>query len=115
MKLINEVEHKEILLQLLREFIKICNNNDIKYSLIGGSLIGVIRHGGMIPWDDDIDIILREEEFEKLEKVIMNYKNDRYKFVNYQSSKDNYYPFYKFIDSYTVLEEEKIKNKKFRR
>lgn len=110
MKLINEVEHKEILLQLLREFIKICNNNDIKYSLIGGSLIGVIRHGGMIPWDDDIDIILREEEFEKLEKVIKNYKNDRYKFVNYESSEDNYYPFYKFIDSDTVLEEEKIKN-----
>lgn len=110
MELIDEVEHKKILLQVLNEFIKICNDNDIKYSLIGGSLIGIIRHSGMIPWDDDIDIILREDEYEKLEKVIKNYKNDRYKFVNYQSNEDNYYPFYKFIDSYTILEEEKIKN-----
>ena len=110
MNAINKDEHKKILLNLLREFINICDKNNIKYSLIGGSLIGVIRHGGMIPWDDDIDIILMEEEFEKLENVIVNYKNDRYKFVNHETSEDNYYPFYKFIDTYTILEEEKIKN-----
>ena len=58
MKLMNDKEFKKELVNILVEFDKICSDNNIDYSLIGGSLIGAIRHKGIIPWDDDIDVIM---------------------------------------------------------
>ena len=49
-------ELRKIQLQIAREVKRLCEANDIRYFLIGGSLLGAYRHGGYIPWDDDIDI-----------------------------------------------------------
>ena len=59
----------QVELDLLKKFIQVCNKYDIKYFIIAGSLLGVIRHGGFIPWDDDIDIGMLRPEYEKLLKV----------------------------------------------
>lgn len=59
---------KEILV-LLKKFHKICVNNNIKYTLHGGSMLGAVREGGFIPWDDDADIALVRSEYTKLVKV----------------------------------------------
>lgn len=54
------------LLELLKEFDHFCIANHIEYSVIGGSLLGTIRHKGFIPWDDDLDIIVDRNNYTKL-------------------------------------------------
>ena len=77
------------LLKLLKEFDQICRENDIVYSLAGGSLLGAVRHGGFIPWDDDVDIFVTLDNFKKLKAYfeehdienrafIHRWNNDRY-------------------------------------
>lgn len=51
--------------ELLREVDRICKKCNIKYNIIAGTLLGAIRHGGYIPWDDDADVALIREEYEK--------------------------------------------------
>ncbi len=51
-------EKKSIQLEMLKEIDAFCRNNNIKYSLAFGTLIGAVRHKGFIPWDDDVDIMM---------------------------------------------------------
>ena len=54
------------ILELLKRFDQFCRENDIRYSIDGGSLLGAIRHKGFIPWDDDADVMLDRENYDKL-------------------------------------------------
>lgn len=56
-------------LDIMKHLHTFCVNNDIKYSLGYGSLIGAIRHKGFIPWDDDMDIVMMREDFERFCKL----------------------------------------------
>ena len=49
-------ELKQIELEILRHIHHVCEQQNFRYSLTGGTLLGAIRHKGFIPWDDDIDI-----------------------------------------------------------
>lgn len=51
-------------LDILSEFIDFCNRHKLRYYLIEGSLLGAVRHKGMIPWDDDIDVALFRDDYE---------------------------------------------------
>ena len=62
-------EIQNIEMNILKEFIRICDKNNIKYYLLEGSLLGAIRHKGMIPWDDDIDVGMFRDEYEKFLRI----------------------------------------------
>ena len=59
------LQMQQYLLQILIDLDKFCRENDIKYSLSDGTLLGAVRHKGFIPWDDDIDLTLDRENFNK--------------------------------------------------
>lgn len=52
-------------LEMLMEIDRVCRKNNIKYSIMYGTLLGAVRHGGFIPWDDDCDVVFRRYEYEK--------------------------------------------------
>lgn len=69
----NELSLREIQLEELAILLKVrdfFNANGIRYMLCGGTLLGAVRHGGFIPWDDDIDVILPRTDFEKLIDIV---------------------------------------------
>lgn len=78
-----EKSHK-ILIKLMEEFDRVCTENGIHYYIICGSLIGVIRHHDIIPWDDDIDIAIPRDDFNKLKRIAKReWNNDTFKFLDY--------------------------------
>lgn len=60
--------HKKSL-DMAKYFVKICEENDLLCYFCGGGCIGAVRHGGFIPWDDDLDFFMPREDYEKLENV----------------------------------------------
>lgn len=59
-------EMQQVYLQLLQEFDTLCATHGLRYDLAGGSLLGAVRHGGFIPWDDDIDVCMPRPDYQRL-------------------------------------------------
>ena len=67
-------------LDLLKAFAEVCERHNIKYQVFAGTLLGLVRHQGFIPWDDDIDVALDRENFEKLVEIGPKVFSDPYFF-----------------------------------
>ena len=67
-------EIQNIELNILIFLKEVCEQNGLSYGLTSGTLLGAIRHGGFIPWDDDIDIVMPRDDYEKLIQIMKNRK-----------------------------------------
>lgn len=78
------------ILELMKKIDFICQENDINYYLMGGTALGSIRHKGFIPWDDDLDIFMTPNDFDKFRKIIEK-NNDPNLYLQITGKHKNYY------------------------
>ena len=58
-------DHQTMLLEMLKDLDEVCTAHQISYLLFSGTMLGAVRHGGFIPWDDDIDVVLLRKDYER--------------------------------------------------
>ena len=97
-------------LLMLKDFMKLCDDNNIEYFAISGTAIGAVRHQGFIPWDDDIDVAMPRDDFEKLLPLVEKEMGDKYLIMNAER-----YPNYPLMTTRmtmrgTKFKEEALKN-----
>lgn len=73
---------------VLEDIEKICRKHNIHYQADYGTLIGAIRHGGFIPWDDDMDISMLRKDYDKFNQVALDELPEGYGILNFENSQD---------------------------
>ena len=109
-KYIDIDEQKKIQLEMLKEIRDICDEAGLMYFLGGGTLLGAVRHKGYIPWDDDIDLMMPREDYNKLLKIFNEKCNGKSKLLYYGNLKEYYYPYAKVVNTETRLVELDCRN-----
>lgn len=94
---------QKILLGYLLEIDRICKKHDIKYFLAGGTLLGAIRHHGFIPWDDDADVMMLREDYDKFQRVVQQELPENIFMQIPETEKGNYNPFTKLRINNTMF------------
>ena len=96
-------KQQQRMLEILLHIDEVCKRYNIKYWLSSGTLLGAVRHGGFIPWDDDLDIEMLKEDYDRFLEVF----EESDEFVLQTRQNDKYYPlpFAKVRDKHTSLDE----------
>lgn len=102
-RMLTKEEIRAVQMAIMREIDGICRKNGWTYQVMYGTLLGAVRHRGFIPWDDDIDIVLRRREYDRLVAYIKSEENTcPWLRVLDSSVPGYYYPFAKAVDKRTV-------------
>lgn len=99
-------------LDLLHEFDGFCKKHDLKYFFVGGSLLGAVRHKGFIPWDDDLDVAMFRDDYEKMISLAFEFKEPYFLQIPGQDN-GYYYSFVKFRNSNTTFVSDIFKYEKW--
>lgn len=99
MKELSLNELKEIELETLKMFHAFCVEHNIRYYLAFGTLLGAIRYKKFIPWDDDVDLLIPREDYNRLLTLFQD--NERYRLYAFERNKDYHFPFAKLCDMTT--------------
>lgn len=109
MKRITEIsELRSIQMSALDAIARFCDSHGLRYTLSSGTLIGAVRHKGYIPWDDDIDLYMPRQDYERFLDTFSD-PEGIYSIVSERMGTSYYYPFAKVIDSRTLVKEEEVK------
>lgn len=85
-------EEQEIHIEILRLFDHICTQEGLQYFLAYGTLLGAVREHGFIAWDDDIDLWMKREDYEKFSEAFSKYAKEQYFLQNYKTDKNTASP-----------------------
>jgi lipopolysaccharide cholinephosphotransferase len=91
-------------LNLLTKFIEICDKHNLRYYIIGGSLIGVLRHKGFIPWDDDIDVGMPRKDYEKFLSISRDVLPTGYAISNCETDPKWVFAMSQIVDTETEID-----------
>lgn len=103
MKELTLQELKEIEFDILKMFDAFCKENNIRYFLSHGTLLGAVRYKKFIPWDDDVDLLIPREDYNKMISLFKD--SDRYQLFAFEKNKDYRYPYAKLCDMTTRKDE----------
>ncbi len=111
MKQIEREECREVQMSVLDEIARICKEHHLDYSLSYGTLLGAVRHKGYIPWDDDIDISLMREDYDKLIAILKDPNVPKKEWFSVVDDTDDgyFYSFAKAYDNRTVVKMDRHK------
>ena len=98
-------EQKKVMLNILVEFAKFCDEHNLMYYLDAGTLIGAVRHKGFIPWDDDIDVNMPQKDYDKFIELTRNSKGYITEHIQVEYPENTIYSFLKIADDRTILVE----------
>lgn len=108
-ELLKRLQESEIL--ILNEVDRICKKHNINYVLVGGTLLGAVRHNGFIPWDDDLDIAMLRKDYKRFLKICESELNEKFFLDCYKKNKNYWLPFAKVRLKDTIYQE--ITQKKY--
>lgn len=103
------VQHK--ILETMKYIDKICRENNITYYIMGGTALGAVRHGGFIPWDDDLDIFMTPDEYIKFKDVFEEEGNQKFVLQEWKTT-PQYLEYAKVRMNGTTFIEESFKDRK---
>lgn len=104
-----ELQNK--ILEIMLFIDQICKKYNIKYYVMGGTALGAVRHGGFIPWDDDIDIFMIPEEYQKFKKNLLAENDIRFELQEWKIT-DDYVEFAKVRMNGTTFIEKNLVNRR---
>ena len=97
--------HQLRMIELLVEFDKICRKHHISYWLIGGTLLGAVRHKAFIPWDDDLDVQMLRKDYNKLINILKAELPDTMAIQSKETDSNYFFQYAKLRDRRSVLHE----------
>ena len=109
MQTVRDVQEK--ILETMKYIDKLCRENKIEYYIMGGTALGAVRHGGFIPWDDDLDIFMTPKEYEKFKAVFEKENSSQFVIQEWRTT-PHYLEYAKIRMNNTTFIEEAFKNRK---
>lgn len=84
------LERHKVLLYAMKDIDRICRENNLKYFIYAGTVLGAVQHGGFIPWDDDADIVMFKNDYDKFVKFIERDYSDFYFMQTFDSDPNHF-------------------------
>ncbi len=102
---------QEKILETMKYIDKLCRENNIEYYIMGGTALGAVRHGGFIPWDDDLDIFMTPNEYQKFKAVFEKENSEKFVLQEWRTT-PKYLEYAKVRMNGTTFIEESLKDRK---